>query len=286
MNRTLGLVFMIVGVAGIVISVLFVPAVWVGRNAAIGYAADVTDQVSSTLQQVQDASGQFRGDVETLRGPLEQVVGQTDTAAASGPLEQQAATRLLGIIDQSIGPAYTRVRDAYVNLREKVAAASQAAALVQRLVPGVTLPTLPTDQLTSVDSQLQDMDTAIRQARTDLVAGTLPDALPGIETLRRLGDGLRTVEGRLGTLSSTADDLAARAGQMQVSLKQAQASLETTLNIVAVVLTVLFADLAALNVGLFVFGREMRRRAPAPVAVAPPLPIEPQAAPVPEPSGA
>jgi hypothetical protein len=260
MNRTLGLMFMVAGVAGVVISLLFIPAVWIGRIAAVGYVADATDQGSSALQQVQETTAQFRGDIDTLRGPLEQVAGQADSVAAAGPVEQQVSARLLGIIDQTIGPAYVRLRDAYLSLRDKVAGAMQAVAVVQRLVPGLSLPAVPTDELATLDSQLQAMDASIQEAHADLAAGSLPDAVPGIGTMRRVGEGMRTVDARLNTLGTTADNITARAQALQVALQDARATFERTMNILAVVLTILCVDLTALNAGLFAYGRELRRR--------------------------
>jgi hypothetical protein len=277
MNRTLGLVFVIVGIIGLVVSLLCVPAIWIGRAAAIDYATSATVQATAALQQVQDASTGLRGDIDTLRGPIQQVAGQADAGAASGPVEQQASARLLGLIDQTIGPAYVRLRDAYVNIRDKLSAAAQAAAVLQRLVPALSLPSLPTDDLATVDTQLQVMDESIRTARSDLAAGSLPDAIPGVQTLRGVGDAMRSADARLGTMSTTAGNVAARAQLMQVALLQARASFEQTLNIVAIVLTVFSVNLAVLNTGLFAYGRELRRRtAVTPVASQPAPRVRPE----------
>jgi hypothetical protein len=277
---------MTIGVAGIVVSLLFIPAIWVGRGAAIGYAADAADQVTASLQQVQDTTAQFHADVDSFRAPLEQVVGETDSMATTGPLEQQASTRLLGVIDQTIGPAYARVRETYVNVREKVAGAAQAAANLQRLVPGLSLPTPPTEEIVALDSQLQAMDAGLREARDDLVAGALPSAVPGVDTLRKVDDGLRTVDARLNTLATTADDISTRAQEMQVAVRQGEGYFENAMSVLAIILTLLCADLASLNAGLFVYGRELRRSsAPAPIAVAAAPPVTSELIPAAAPGG-
>ena len=142
------------------------------------------------------------------------------------PAEQQLSSRLLGVIDQTIGPAYVRLHDAYLSLREKVTGTMQAAAVVQRLVPWVSLPMLPTDELVALDTQLQAMDASIRAVRADLAAGTLPGTVPGVDAMRRVGEGLRTVDARLTTLASTTDEVASRAQLLLLALPQARASAE------------------------------------------------------------
>jgi hypothetical protein len=258
MHRTLGVIFMIVGVIGIVICVLLIPAVWVGRSVVNDSVAQVVAQVEAPLQEAHATSGEFRSRIGNIRDTLSPLSQQADTAAQRGAVETQLADRLLQAIDDTIGPQYVRLREAYVGIREKLTGVSRLFDTLRRFVPD--LPMLPADELSNMDTSLQSLDSSLRQVRADLVSGSLPDNLPGVEAMRKVGDGIRSVDTRLGNLDTTAGNIEARIVQMQNQVIQAQTTVDHMLTTLAAVLSLVFIYLAGLHGALFAYGRTLRMR--------------------------
>jgi len=250
---------MIVAVIGMVLFVLLIPAIWVGRGVVDDYVATLAANAHDPLQQAADATAQLRGGMGSMRDGVDQLGQQTDSAVQGGTIENRLADRLITLLDTSVGPAYVQLRESYVALRERLRAAQDAATAVRRLLPGLPLPSLPTDEVAALDTQLQGLDTSIRQMRTDLSSGTLPDNVPGVEALRRVSDTVRDLDARFDALVTRVDDLQARIAQAQVQVDAAQATLERATTIVAVVLTLLCLYLVGLHAALFAFGRTLRR---------------------------
>jgi hypothetical protein len=261
MGRKVGLLCMIVGVVGIVVSLLLLPAIWIGRAAVDDQIVSVANSVRDPLQQAAQSTAQVHESLTTIQSNLDQVGGQADSAAQSGAIEQQLAQRLLNVIDQTVGPAYVRLRDAYLNLRDRIVAATQAATALRQLLPGLTasVPTLPTDDLSAIDAQLQTMDATLRQLRADLQAGSLPDNTPGVNVVRRIDDGIQAVNTAVGTVSQRVDNLQSRTQQLLDQVDQAQANVERVLTYVAVGLSLLSVYLVLLHTALFAYGRQLRR---------------------------
>jgi hypothetical protein len=259
--RAISYLCTIVGAVGAVACLLVIPAIWAARGSGMQEIANLSSAVRDPLETVQSRSAEFQRRVESARGAMDQGVEQAG-GAEPGSIEAQLAGGLLEVLDQTIGPVYARLRDAYVALRERVAAANEVAAAVQRLVPALTLPSLPTDELAAIDSQLQDMDAALRSMRSDVAAGRLPGAVLQAGTTR-IEDAVRAVDARLDSLVTAADNVSARAQQMEARVEQAQASAERTMTIAAIVLSLICVYVGLLHVALFLYGRSMRVTWPA-----------------------
>jgi len=279
MRRILGLIFMILGVIGIIISLLLIPAVWVGRSVVNDSVGQVVVAVQTPLQEAQSVSGEFRGRIETIRGTLSPLAQQADTAAQRGPVETQLADRLLQTLDDTIGPQYVLLREAYVSMREKLLGVSRMFDAMRRFLPD--LPMLPAEALSELDTSLQALDSSLVQVRADLVSGSLPNNLPGVDAMRRVGDGIRGVDGRLSNLETTAGNIEARINQMQDQVLQVQRTIDQVLTVLASVLSLVFIYFALLHGALFAYGRSLRR----PIAESPrsivTTPSPPQPEPVP-----
>ena len=274
MKRTLGLVFMILGVVGIVLSLVLIPVVWIGRGIASDYVTAAADQVNAPLLRAEQIAADFRGSIQSLRGDVGRAAGEADGAVQRGTVEQRVATAILDVMDQSLAPAYVRLREAYVGLRERLDSAVQAAATLRRLLPGSAMPSLPTDDVAAVDAQLQSMDATIRDVRASLAAGNVPDGPPGVDLMRRIGEGMRAVSARLDNLGMLADRVTGAIEQAKAQVAQTEANLQRILVVLALVLSIIFAYLAVLHAALFAYGRSLRRTAPEPAAPPAAAPVQ------------
>jgi uncharacterized phage infection (PIP) family protein YhgE len=257
MGRKFGLAFMVVGVIGIVISVLLIAAVWVGHAFVNDQITTLAAQVREPLQQAQASTADARTRVQNVQGTLNQITDAVRNGSDS--VEQQLANRLLVLVDQ-ISPEYQRLRQAYLSIRDAVVSANQLVTTLQRVFPSFPQPNLlPADQLAQLDQQLQNFDSNLQQIRADLTAGTLPDNLPGVELLRRVSDGVNRADQTLDSVLTLINNLDARIQQMQAQVDQTQAAAQRAVTIIALVLTIGCLYVAALHAALFAYGRSLRR---------------------------
>jgi hypothetical protein len=173
-KRTFGMVFMVVGGIGLVVSLLLVPAVWIGRSYVNDQIAALAGGVGGPVVQVEESVGELRGRVDALRGRIREVGQQVTTAADRGTIDQQAADRLVALLDATLGAEFARLREAYVSMRERLRFVVETRGRIQRLLPGFSVPGPPTDELATVDQDLQAIDAALRQMRANLAEGALP----------------------------------------------------------------------------------------------------------------
>jgi uncharacterized phage infection (PIP) family protein YhgE len=266
MGRKFGLAFMVVGVIGIVISLLVVPAIWIGHAFVDDQITSLADQVRAPLQQAEDSVGDARTRVANVQGTLNQMTQLVQQG--NGTVEQQLANRLLALVDQ-ISPEYQRLRQAYLSIRDSVIAANQVVTTLQRVFPSFPQPNvLPTDQIAQLDDRLQSFDASLQQIRADLTAGTLPDNLPGVDLLRRVSDGVSRADQTLDSILTLINNLDGRIQQMQTQVDQTQATAQRLVTILAIVLTIGCAYIALLHAALFAYGRSLRRKAVTPTLAA------------------
>jgi hypothetical protein len=254
-KRTFGMVFMVVGGIGLVVSLLLVPAVWIGRSYVNDQIAALAGGVGGPVVQVEESAGELRGRVDALRGRIREVGQQVTTAADRGTIDQQAADRLVALLDATLGAEFARLREAYVSMRERLRFVVETRDRIQRLLPGFSVPGPPTDELATVDQDLQAIDAALRQMRANLAEGTLP----GTSLLRQVAAGLEQLDQRLGALLAVFDRISARLDEVQVALDNAEARLQMYVTIAAIVSTLLFLYGAVLHGALIAAGRSWWR---------------------------
>jgi hypothetical protein len=254
-KRTFGMVFMVVGGIGLVVSLLLVPAIWIGRSYAYDQISALAGGVGGPVVQVEESAGELRGRVDALRNRIREVGQQVTTVADRGTIDQQAAARLVALLDSTLGDEYARLREAYVSMRERLRSLAETRDRMQRLLPGFSIPLPPSDELAIIDQGLQAMDSAMRQMRANLAEGTLP----GTTLLRQVAAGLEQLDQRLGALVAGFDRISARLDQVQVALDNAEARLQTYVTIAAIVFTLLFLYGALLHAALIAAGRSWWR---------------------------
>jgi hypothetical protein len=213
--------------------------------------------VRAPLQQVEESTATVSMRLADVRSGLDQMVQRAQSGG--GPLERQLADQLLALVDQTIGPRYDRLRSAYVDLRDRVTVAAQALASLQRVVPFIQLPSLPLENLTALDNQLQEFDTNLQQMRASLSAGVLPATLPGVDALRGVAAQAQQMSGAVDTMAGYVDNLQARAAQGIAQVDATQAAAEQVLTVLASALTIVCVYMALLHAAVFAFGRMLRQ---------------------------
>jgi hypothetical protein len=228
MHRTLGTVFMVIGVIGILSSLMLIPAIWMGHNMLDQQISSLATQVRTPLQQAADSAGIVHDRLQTLRTNIDEL----------------PTSELVARIDESVGPRYQQVKDAYLQMRDRLVAGAQAAATLRQLVPWVPLPqlSLPLDDLTSIDQAFARFDTSLQQIRAGL------------------SDGVQQLDDALDAITARVDDVATRAQQAMAQVDEMQATLEGSITAIATVLTVLCVYGAALHAALFAYGRSLSQR--------------------------
>jgi hypothetical protein len=256
MRRALGLVGMILGVIGIVVSLVLVPLVWIGRNAADDAINAVSETIVTPLSQANQATSDLLASLQQMQDRLQQASTQADQAAQTGAIGLAVGQRLTTALDDLVGPEYVRMRESYIALRERVTTAATTLQRLQRIMPLAPQPDLPIAELQAIDQNLTQIDTTLRQLRSgDL---ELSNGGPGSAALTRVAQGLRTTEGAVSNVSDRAAMVDARLTKAQETVQQTTQTAHTITLVAALVATLVCLYGALLHLALYASSRAWR----------------------------
>ena len=205
--------------------------------------------------QAEEALGELRGNVDALRNRIREVGQQVTTVADRGTIDQQAADRLVALLDSTLGTEYARLREAYISMRERLRSLAETRDRVQRLLRG--FPSSPTAQRRAGDRRPGSPGDGLGSAT---VARQPRGGHPARHHfLRQVAAGLEQLDQRLGVLLAVFDRIDTRLDEVQVALDTAEARLQMYVNIAAIALTLLFLYGALLHAALIAAGRSWWR---------------------------
>jgi flagellin-like hook-associated protein FlgL len=252
-HRGLGLAAQVVGVIGIVLCLVLAVGVIVGR----GWATDTVSQVSTSIDsQVARAVPLL----DTASGKVSEVSGRVGALA-------DAATALAGRpnpsneVLQGLMGALTNVSDRYLELRAKygelkatVTSALDRLQMLDRLIPGFSIPQGPVDALANLDAAVTDLDAKIMG-----IAGAIPETGPIDAAATAVATKATEVKGKLDGLVGVIDDAQTRLTDLRAKLASTTDTIRTAISIGSLGLVLLLLYFAFLHWVLFRTGRQMRR---------------------------
>ncbi len=246
--------FVGLGIFGLVVCLVIVAATWYAR----GVAVTQTDLLYGTVDSAIASGVTITGSVVDRASKAEQAAAAVQAAAANPrsfianlPAVEALRTQLVDGINSKLAP----VREAYAGVKAKVTTAIEAANRVGNLLPGVSVPDIPTDLLASIDQKLTDINASVTTITQPAAPGTDPQVQAGVvakaaatleSAFANLGQALTSFQDRLTSLRGSASDFRDRI----VGLT----------NVAAVGLTLLFGYFLLLHAGLIWFGLRPYRR--------------------------
>ena len=264
MKRFLGIVAMVLGVIGIILSVAVIIGVWVGQGAINDQIASLTGVVDSSVQQAEVRLEELDSNLNDVAVRAREVSTQTAALGQTSDLDSRVVSGLVGVLDRTVGAAYVRARESYVALRERVTTAMDTLMRLDRLIPAIELPEQTGENLQAIDNQLRDWDSALVEFRTNL--STLePEMTTVVEWISgataKIGDAIDRA-------STAVQNMQGKLNDIRTSVAQGQSTIAGWVTTGAVILTLFFLYFLIGNVALFTVGRMWR----AQPAVATPVP--------------
>jgi hypothetical protein len=255
-RRTAGLVGQVVGVIGIVISLLLVVGVIVGRGWLVDQVNAVETSIDATIARAQTPIDNAQATLADLTTRIGEAADAANAVAVDPGATPAALQGVLDRID-GLSQRYLELRQTYANVRGDIVSLLDRLQLLDRLVPGFSIPQGPVDALTTIDEKARALDEGIMQL---VDAGTAVGAANA--AAQAIADRLTRAEQALEGIGTTLDTVEARVTALRGEIAQTAASIETAITVIAIVLVLLFLYLAFLHLVLFRVGRA-QTRAPA-----------------------
>jgi hypothetical protein len=260
MMRALGLLAMVVGVLGGLVCLALVGATWFGRGVANEHVADAVARLDAQLQEAITAIDQANMAVGDARTRLQQFAVQARQLAQSPTLGQQAADALRRNLNEQLGDDIARVRESFTRLRERAQTFNELVTLVDRMLPGVDLPSLPVDELQGIDRQLSQLDIDLAALRGDPAA----DPRPIANVLQDLAARVERLDARLEALSTALLGFTGRLNNARAAVERVGATVRGSVTLSAALVTLLWLYGLLLHVVLFLSGLRWFRIRPSP----------------------
>lgn len=245
-KRASGAVAMLLAVTGLFLSVAGLLGAWYARSVASAEIARIAGRVDMALGEADAAFARAASEVLPLREQIGAVLREVEaqTGSVGRPAQALAAARQF---DADVIAEYTKLRDAYAEVRLRTTAAIEGIELARRFLPAAMVPEVPVDELAAADERLQALDARLREARLTLVGGA--DA--AAQAAAQLNDAVQQVR----ALDARAQQVKVAIVEARARLPEAEARLQWWVTLAAILATVICLWSIVLHVSLFGWGR-------------------------------
>ena len=249
-----GFVAQVVAMAGILLCIGVLVAIWLGRGVVQGGLDDVNATVDRGFQRGIDATTAVSDRIDAATAQLEGIV--TDARALAESRRQEPGPLIA--LQQRLGDladGYRTLRIRYAEVRENVLEAMASVQRITRIVPGVSVPEGPGEALAAVDARLQDLDERI----TDLWprAGEEP---PVGEEASRAASAAAAIREAVDGASAAVQGLSSRLESAQARATDGIDRVGGLVVIGALAASLVFVWVLLLNVALWWLGHLYRER--------------------------
>ncbi len=259
--KVLGWVAMAAAIVAIVIGLVAAVGVWVAKPGLEARVQDLLVSAADGLVRADELLDRTEASVAVASDAVARIDTLARSVAEDPVISEQTRTDLATSIESFITGPYADLQETYAGLAERVVAVSQALVMVDRLLPGVSLPGDVAQSLTSIDEAVTQLDATITGG-----AGLVTESLTGPSPAARVAERTQQVAATLTTVQGLIPGIDDRLSAAQTHVADAQAQLSTWANVLAVVVTLLGLYLAGLNVLLFQKGRQWAGRSGASAA--------------------
>ena len=223
-DRVLGIVGQVAGVTGIVICIVLIVGALLGRGWAMGTVDTIATRLDAGIGRAIPPISTASGLVGEVADRVGSVAEKAEEAAANpGPeaqVLQDLQARLQGAADR-----YLELRTAYSEVRTQAVSIIDRLETIDRMLPGVSIPTGPIDKLTEVDARIQEMDAAI----IDLIGDGGPGASDRLAS--EIAEKARAAEAKVTGLSDRLDAISTDLLTLQADLDAIEGRARTAITL-------------------------------------------------------
>lgn len=268
-NRILGMVLMGVCIVGGVVALVGIGGVWwaqawltsqVNRTVTLFDGNLIT--IDARLGDAQDVTGTLRARVASIESTLQAAANQSE-------LDTAISERVNATLDAEVRPQYNALRDTYGDVREVVGTALGVYEGSRRLLFFAPVPDLPTERLREIDRTLVALDDRLTVLNDTLAT---PGAIPVGGLVGELASISAQANERVSALDAQVQGYRQQVSEVREQVAGVQAQANTTLVLVALLLTLLLLWVAVLHAGMYLHALRLYRTGtlrPATPAAAP-----------------
>ena len=255
-NQVLGIGAQAAGIVGIFLFVALALVVLLGRGWATSTVDDLAGSVDAKMAQAVPLLDTASAKVSEING---RVGALTDAANALAAKLDAAPELLGGLKDQlaNLQSRYQEFRTSYSGVRDTAISALDRLQLIERLIPGFSVPPEAIDALTAVDARVQELDAKIIGLSNAISDGPVQKVAAVVaEKTATVRDGLTKVTAVIGEAQT-------RLTELRTQVASTADTINMFISIGSMLLFVLFLYFALLHWMLFHVGRGLRRTAAA-----------------------
>jgi len=256
-DRALGTAGRVVGIVGIVVCLLLAVGVVIGRGWAIGTVDDVAAAIDTQIVRVDPILTQASTRVAEISGRLGTVADLAAGIAADPSPGGGVADKLRAGL-ASVSDRYQALRSSYADLRENVVSMVDRLKLLDRLVPGFSIPQGPIDALAALDSRLQEFDAKVNDLLT-IEPGQGPVNQAAAAVAQTVGE----IQVKVDVIQAGLTDVQQRIAALEARLSDTAGTIKTAITLGSVGTILLLLYVALLHWVLFRHSGEARRPKPA-----------------------
>ncbi len=252
-RRASGLLGQVVGIVGMVVCLALVVGVLLGRGYVMGAASTVAGALDAAVARAEPLLDKAATKVETVA----QRAGEAAAAAEAIALDPNATPAgLQAVLDRlgAVSLRYLELRGTYAGAREQVVSVLDRLAVIDRFVPGVSVPQGPIDALASLDDKARAVDAPIVGLIDAGVAVQAVNATAGA-----IAEKARAVEAGLGEITTGINDVQGRLENLRAEIARVADTVSTLVTVIAIVLIVVLLYLTLLHLVLFRSSRGLAR---------------------------
>ena len=255
-NQVLGIGAQATGIVGIFLFVALALVVLLGRGWATSTVDDLAGGIDAKMAQAVPLLDTASAKVSEING---RVGALTDAANALAAKLDAAPELLGGLKDQlaNLQSRYQEFRTSYSGVRDTAISALDRLQLIERLIPGFSVPPEAIDALTAVDARVQELDAKIIGLSNAITDGPVQKVAAVVaEKTATVRDGLTKVTAVIGEAQT-------RLTELRTQVASTADTINMFISIGSMLLFVLFLYFALLHWMLFHVGRGLRRTAAA-----------------------
>jgi methyl-accepting chemotaxis protein len=248
-KRILSWILIIVSVLGILVCSLGIAGSWMINDSLTQTVLGLISRAETTLSRVEDSLTLADA---TLKDASATVATIQEAAAQLGDRVEKNSPvldRISQILKDELGPAVTKIRDAFLTIEERVQAVNNAIAALNAL-PGVQLSTLdlqldgPRERVGLVVDAVQQL----QQNVADFRAGLVQSMEPFMERLDRIAGFLTRLDEEVNTYLTRVDNL-------QAALATATVNIPSLIDRITLIISFVFLWIILAQLALFLVAR-------------------------------
>jgi hypothetical protein len=214
------------GIGGIVVCIVLIVGVVLGRGWAIDQVDSVSASIDAQLAKVPPLLAEADAAVTNVQAKVS-VVSDAAAAVAAVPNPAPALRETFQSAIAAVSDRYLPLRTKYADARANIVSTLDRLETLDRIVPGITIPTGPTDTLATLDARIQELDASV-MAILDTASGATP-----------IADAATAVATKTADVVTKLDGLHATIGELETKLAETQAKLDSAANTISTVITLL-----------------------------------------------